>query len=168
MYNSQPGSWATRQNSQIRLNGRDYERGGDIRNLQGKPTDRNTPNEIPVLMVVLVEWSPGVFKARFVTNEGIIENLRSQGALRGFLEDADQLYADFRRRSMTLKFRSVPIDDRAAFSFRLPLPLALWGPQAVTGVWPRTALLLIKDRSFRLPSSEPRRMLFSSGNLGGT
>jgi hypothetical protein len=74
------------------------KRGRDIRNLQGKPTERNAPNEIPVLMVVLVEQSPGVFKSRLVTNEGIIEDLRSQGALQGFLEDADQLYADFRRR----------------------------------------------------------------------
>ena len=33
-----------------------------------------------------------------MTNEGIIEDLRSQGALQEFLEEADQLYADFRRR----------------------------------------------------------------------
>lgn len=52
-----------------------------------------------MLQFVLVEKSPSVFTLRFVTNEELLDQLRDQGALKGFLEDADQLYADFRRRT---------------------------------------------------------------------
>jgi hypothetical protein len=70
--------------------------GKDIRDLKGKPVEGNAPREVPVLQFVLVEKSPGAFTLRFVTNQDLLDQLREQGALQGLLEDADQLYADFR------------------------------------------------------------------------
>jgi hypothetical protein len=49
-------------------------------------------------MFVFVEKSPGAYKMRLVTNDEVLGQLRGQGALQSFLEDADRLYADFRSR----------------------------------------------------------------------
>ena len=74
------------------------KRGRDVRDLSGKP-EGDAPREVPVLQFVLVEKSPGAFTLRFVTNQELLDQLQEQGALQGFLEDADQLYADFRKHS---------------------------------------------------------------------
>ncbi len=79
-------------------------RGKDLRNSRGDPVERNAANEIAVLMFILVERSPGVFTLRFVANDELIEDLHKQGALRVFLDDADRLYADFRKR-----FQDAPV-----------------------------------------------------------
>jgi hypothetical protein len=73
------------------------KRGKDVRDLQGKPVEGDASREVPVLQFVLVEKLPGAFALRLVTNEELLGQLQEQGALRGFLEDADQLYADFRK-----------------------------------------------------------------------
>ena len=49
-------------------------------------------------MFVMDEESPGAFQLRFVSNDGLRKDLQEQGALQTFLDDADQLYADFRER----------------------------------------------------------------------
>jgi hypothetical protein len=74
------------------------KRGKDVRDLQGKPVEGDAPREVPVLQFVLVEKLPGAFRLRLVTNEELLDQLREQGALQGFLEDADQLYAGFRKQ----------------------------------------------------------------------
>jgi hypothetical protein len=74
------------------------KRGKDARDSKGGPIDPNAAKEVPALLFSMVEKSPGAFVLRFVSNEDLIEDLRAQGALETFLEDADQLYADFRKR----------------------------------------------------------------------
>ena len=77
------------------------------RDLSGKPIEADAPREVPVLQFVLVEKSPGAFTLRFVTNQELLDQLQEQGALQGFLEDADQLYADFREH-----FNDAPAPNR--------------------------------------------------------
>jgi hypothetical protein len=72
------------------------KRGKDVRDLKGKPVEGNVPTEVVVLQFVLVEKSPGAFTLRFVTNQELLDQLSEQGALHGFLQDADHLYSDFR------------------------------------------------------------------------
>ena len=55
-------------------------------------------NEIPALMFVMVEQKPGAFRLRCVTNDDLIDDLRAQGPLQGFLHDVDELYSEFRAR----------------------------------------------------------------------
>ncbi len=83
------------------------KRGKDVRSSRGEPVEGNVANEIAVLMFVLVEQSPGAFKLRFVSNHELIEDLRKQGALQIFLDDADKLYAEFRKR-----FQNAPATPR--------------------------------------------------------
>jgi hypothetical protein len=72
--------------------------GKDVRDSTGQPNDPNAAKEIPALTFTMVEKAPDTFTLRLVANDNLIEELRQQGALERFLEDADQLYADFRRR----------------------------------------------------------------------
>jgi hypothetical protein len=74
------------------------KRGKDIRDVAGKPVEGNAPREVIVLQFVLAEKSPGAFILRFVTNQELLDQLREQGTLQSFLEDADHLYADFRKQ----------------------------------------------------------------------
>lgn len=83
------------------------KRGKGVRDLSGKPVENDAAREVPVLQFVLVERSPGAFTLRFVTNQELLDQLREQGALQGFLEDADQLYADFREH-----FKDAPASNR--------------------------------------------------------
>jgi hypothetical protein len=83
------------------------KRGKGVRDLSGKPIEGDAPREVPVLQFVLVEKLPGAFTLRFVTNQDLLDQLREQGALEGFLEDADQLYADFRKH-----FKDSPAPNR--------------------------------------------------------
>jgi hypothetical protein len=71
------------------------KRGKDIRDLKGKPVEGNAPREVVLLQFVLVEKLRGAFTLWFVTNQELLDQLRDQGVLQGFLEDADRLYADF-------------------------------------------------------------------------
>jgi hypothetical protein len=77
------------------------KRGKDVRDLAGKPVEGNAPREVVVLQFVLVEKSAGAFTLRFVTNQELLDQLREQGSLQSFLEDADHLYADFRKQFAT-------------------------------------------------------------------
>jgi hypothetical protein len=72
------------------------ERGKDIRHASGHPEDPNAAKEIMAVMFVLVEKTPGLFTLRLLQNDEVIQALRSQGALPGFLNEADELYAHFR------------------------------------------------------------------------
>lgn len=76
------------------------KRGKDVRNSQGKPLDPNAPREVQAFMFTLVERSPGAFQLRFVCNEDLIRDLRAQGGLDSFSEDAERLFRDFRDRLM--------------------------------------------------------------------
>lgn len=49
-------------------------------------------------MFTLVERSPGAFQLLFVCNEDLIRDLRAQGALDSFLNDAEELFREFRDR----------------------------------------------------------------------
>jgi hypothetical protein len=49
-------------------------------------------------MFVMVEKAPGAFTLRLVTNEEVLSDIQTQGALDTFLDDVDELYADFRGR----------------------------------------------------------------------
>ena len=49
-------------------------------------------------MFVMVEKATGAFTLRCVSNDTVIDDLRKQGALDTFLTDADELYAEFRKR----------------------------------------------------------------------
>jgi hypothetical protein len=62
------------------------------------PIKRDGPNEIPVLMFVMVEKETGAFTLQCVSNDTVIDDLRKQGVLDTFLTDADELYAEFRKR----------------------------------------------------------------------
>ena len=70
--------------------------GEDVRDLKDKPVEGNVPRGVVVLQFVLVEKSPIAFTLRFVTNQGLLDQLGEQGALHGFLQGADHLYSDFR------------------------------------------------------------------------
>lgn len=72
------------------------KRGKDIRNAKGRPEDPNAAKEVMAVMLVLVESAPGAFTLRLVQNNEVIDVLRSQGAIRTFLTEADELYADWR------------------------------------------------------------------------
>jgi hypothetical protein len=74
------------------------KRGKEFRDPKGNPTKRDAPNEIPVLMFVMVEKDTGAFTLRCISNDTVIDDLRKQGALDTFLTDADELYAEFRKR----------------------------------------------------------------------
>jgi hypothetical protein len=74
------------------------KRGKDVRNPTGKPLDPSAPHEVSALMFTMVERSPGAFTLRFVCNEDLIRDLRAQGALETFLDDAEALFRDFRSR----------------------------------------------------------------------
>ena len=73
------------------------KRGKALRDSKGQPTAPNAI-EIPVVMFVLAEKSPGAFILRIVTNEDVLNDIKKQCALDTFLRDVDQLYADFRGR----------------------------------------------------------------------
>jgi hypothetical protein len=70
-------------------------RGKDLRDPKGEPT-KPEAKEVPVLMFVMVEKSPGAFTLRLVCNEDVLSDIRTQGPLDTFLADVDELYADFR------------------------------------------------------------------------
>jgi hypothetical protein len=74
------------------------KRGKDIRNASGDPEDPKAAKEVMAMMFVLVEKTPGAFTLRLIQNDEVIHALRSQGALPGFLNDVDELYANFRRQ----------------------------------------------------------------------
>lgn len=83
------------------------KRGKDVRNPIGKPLDPHAPREITVLQFVMVEKSPGAFTLRFVSNDDLLRDLHAQGALRGFLDDAEALFRDFRSRIETTFSRPI-------------------------------------------------------------
>jgi hypothetical protein len=72
------------------------KRGKDIRDTSGRPENPNAAKEVMALMFVLVEKAPGAFTLRLVENNEVVDALRSQGALQTFLNDVDELYANFR------------------------------------------------------------------------
>jgi hypothetical protein len=72
------------------------KRGKDIRDASGRPEGPNAAKEVMAVMFVLVEKAPGAFTLRLVQNNEILNALRSQGALQTFLNDMDDLYANFR------------------------------------------------------------------------
>jgi len=74
------------------------KRGKEFRGANGQPIQPRSTNELMALMFVMVEQAPGAFKLHFVSNDDLLENLRSQNMLQSFLDDVDQLYADFRKR----------------------------------------------------------------------
>jgi hypothetical protein len=51
-----------------------------------------------VLMALVLVPTTGAFTLRCVSNDTVIDDLRKQGALDTFLTDADELYAEFRKR----------------------------------------------------------------------
>lgn len=76
-------------------------RGKEVRDAAGHP-ENPSAKEIMAMMLVLVEKAPGAFGLRLVLNEDLIHALRSQGSLQQFLDDADELYKDFRNRCHSL------------------------------------------------------------------
>jgi hypothetical protein len=74
------------------------KRGKDIRDTSGRPENPNAAKEVMALMFVLVEKAPGAFTLRLVENNEVVDALRSQGALQTFLNDVDELYANFRNQ----------------------------------------------------------------------
>jgi hypothetical protein len=72
------------------------KRGKDMRDASGRPEDPNAAKEVMAVMFVLVEQTPGAFKLRLVQNNEVLSALRSQGTLQTFLNDVDELYANFR------------------------------------------------------------------------
>ena len=75
------------------------KRGKEVRrDPRGNPIKRDAPNEIPVLTFVMVEKATGAFTLRCVSNDTVIDDLRKLRCARHFLTDADELYAEFRKR----------------------------------------------------------------------
>jgi hypothetical protein len=72
------------------------KRGKDMRDTSGRPEDPNAAKEVMAVMFVLVEQTPGAFKLRLVQNNEVLDALSSQGVLQTFLNDVDELYANFR------------------------------------------------------------------------
>lgn len=73
------------------------KRGKDKGNSTGKPLDPSAPQEVSALVFNL-ERSSGVFTLRLVSNEDVIRDLRAQGALETFIDEAEELFLDFRSR----------------------------------------------------------------------
>jgi hypothetical protein len=67
-----------------------------MRDTSGRPEDPNAAKEVMAVMFVLVEQTPGAFKLRLVQNNEVLDALSSQGVLQTFLNDVDELYANFR------------------------------------------------------------------------
>jgi hypothetical protein len=84
--------------SEPRVEFKAMKHGKEMRIGSGQQTNASSENEIMALMFVMVERTPGAFGLRFITNDDLLEDLQKQGMLRGFLEDADKLYAEFRKR----------------------------------------------------------------------
>jgi hypothetical protein len=83
-------------------------RGKEVRDAAGHPENPNAAKEIMAMMLVLVEKAPGAFGLRLVLNEELVNALCSQGSLQQFLDDADELYTDFRSRCQNLQNPSPP------------------------------------------------------------
>jgi hypothetical protein len=79
-----------------------------MRDASGRPEDPNAAKEVMALMFVLVEQAPGAFTLRLVENNEVINVIRSQGALQTFLNDVDELCANFRSQCQTLQNPSRP------------------------------------------------------------
>jgi hypothetical protein len=84
------------------------KRGKDIRDASGRPEGPNAAKEVMAVMFVLVEKAPGAFTLRLVQNNEVLNAIRSQGALQTFLNDVDELYANFRSHCQTLQNPSRP------------------------------------------------------------
>jgi hypothetical protein len=84
------------------------KRGKDMRDTSGRPEDPNAAKEVMAVMFVLVEQTPGAFKLRLVQNNEVLDALRSQGALQTFLNDMDELYANFRSQFQAAQNPSRP------------------------------------------------------------
>jgi hypothetical protein len=56
------------------------------------------PKEVMAVMFVLVEKAPGAFTLRLAQNDEVIKALDAQGAMQTFLNDADELYANWRNQ----------------------------------------------------------------------
>jgi len=76
--------------------------------MSGHPDDPNAAKEVMALMFVLVEKAPGAFTLRLVQNDEVLSTIRSQGALQTFLNDVDELYANFRSQFQTPQNPSRP------------------------------------------------------------
>jgi len=67
------------------------KRGKEFRSANGQAIQPRSANEIMALMFVMVEQAPGAFSLRFVSNDELIEDLRSHNMLESFLDDVDRL-----------------------------------------------------------------------------
>lgn len=74
------------------------KRGKEFRSANGQAIQPRSTNEIMALMFVMVEQVPGAFSLRFVSNDDLLEDLKSQNMLQSFLDDVDRLYVDFRKK----------------------------------------------------------------------
>jgi len=74
------------------------KRGKDVRNSKLEPLNEDAPREVQVLAFTLTERSRGAYSLRFVCNEDLIRDLQAQGALGTFLDEAGELFNDFRER----------------------------------------------------------------------
>ena len=83
------------------------KRGKEFRSANGQTMQPQSTNEIMALMFVMVEQAPGAFGLRFVSNDDLLEDLKRQNMLQTFLDDADRLYSDFRK-----KFSNTPNTER--------------------------------------------------------
>ena len=81
------------------------KRGKDVRNSKLESLDENAPREVQVLAFTLIERSSGAYSLRFVCNEDLIRDLQAQGSLDTFLEEAGELFNDFRERIKSLSPR---------------------------------------------------------------
>ncbi|HET9184467.1 MAG TPA: hypothetical protein VFP59_20285 [Candidatus Angelobacter sp.] len=72
------------------------KQGKDIRDASGRPEDPNAFKEVMAVSFVLVEQAPGAFGLRLVVNDEVLSAIRSQGGLESFLQNVDELYAQFR------------------------------------------------------------------------
>lgn len=71
--------------------------GKEFRSANGQTMQPRSTNEIMALMFMMVEQAPGAFSLRFISNDDLLEDLKSQNMLQSFLDDVDGLYADFRK-----------------------------------------------------------------------
>ena len=74
------------------------KRGKEFRSANGQAIQPRSTNEIMALMFVMIEQAPGAFSLRLVSNDDLLEDLKSQNMLQSFLDDVDRLYSDFRKR----------------------------------------------------------------------
>ncbi|MCU1303623.1 MAG: hypothetical protein JWQ87_3907 [Candidatus Sulfotelmatobacter sp.] len=85
--------------------------GKDVRDPSGHPRDPNAAKDVPALMFMMVEKSPGAFQLRFVSNDDLLHDLQSKEHFRPFWMTLISSMRSFASDSKVHQLPNVRIDE---------------------------------------------------------